>query len=194
MEWIVALAAGIALSAASGLRAFLPLFGLGVANRFGWVDLHTGAQWLASDPALVCFGVATVLEVAADKIPVVDHVLDAIATPLRPVAGALAAYAVFVHWPAPWGQIVALILGAGSLLVHVAKAKIRLGSSAVTMGAGNPAVSAAEDGIALSMVVVAILLPIVAAIVLFLLVWMLLRRRRALPPSEAPLSSMHDRT
>ncbi len=194
MEWIVALAAGVALSAASGLRAFLPLFALGVAGRLGWLDLQTNVEWLTSTPALVSFGVATVLEIAADKIPVVDHALDAISTPLRPLAGALAAYAVFVHWPTPWGQIVALLLGAGSLLVHVAKAKIRLGTSAVTLGTGNPVVSAAEDGIALSIVVVAIVLPIVAAIVLILLTWMLLRRRRALPPSGAPVSSAHDRT
>jgi len=194
VEWIVALAAGVALSAASGLRAFLPLFALGVAGRLGWLDLQSQVEWLTSNPALVCFGVATVLEITADKIPVVDHALDAIATPLRPLAGALAAYAVFVHWPTPWGQIVALILGAGSLLVHVAKAKIRLGSSAVTLGTGNPVVSAAEDGIALSIVVVAIVLPIVAAIVLIVLAWMLLRRRRTLPPSEASVSSAHDRS
>jgi uncharacterized membrane protein len=194
VEWVLALAAGVALSAASGLRAFLPLFALGVASRLGWVDLHTGAEWLASNPALVCFGAATVIEIAADKIPAIDHVLDAISTPLRPLAGALAAYAVFVHWPAPWGQIVALVLGAGSFLVHMAKAKIRLGSSAVTLGAGNPVVSVAEDGIALSIVVIAIVLPIVAALVLIALVWMLTRKRRALPASEAPVSSAHDRS
>jgi uncharacterized membrane protein len=193
-EWFVAFAAGVALAAASGLRAFLPLFALGLGARLGWISLQDGAQWLGSDPALISFGLATVLEIAGDKIPVVDHVLDALGTGVRPLAGAFAAYAVLIHWPTPWAQIAALVLGAGSLLVHVSKAKIRLGSSALTLGAGNPVVSAAEDGIALSMVVVAIVLPIMAAIVVILVTWMILRRRSALSSSEAPVSSAHDRS
>jgi uncharacterized membrane protein len=191
-EWFVAFAAGVALAAASGLRAVLPLFALGLGSRFGWISLQDSAQWLGSDPALVCFGLATLLEIAGDKIPMVDHALDVIGTGLRPLAGALAAYAVLVHWPMPWAQIAALVLGAGSLLVHVSKAKLRLGSSALTLGAGNPVVSAAEDGIALSMVVVAVVLPIIAAIIVILVAWMILRRRSTLSSSDAPVSSPHD--
>ena len=40
------------------------------------------------------FGVATAIEVIGDKIPAVDHALDVIGTPLRPLAGAVLAASV----------------------------------------------------------------------------------------------------
>ena len=52
-------------------------------------------EWLAHDFALVALGVATVVEIAADKIPVVDHVLDVLGLAVRPAAAWLASYAVF---------------------------------------------------------------------------------------------------
>ena len=37
------------------------------------------------------FGLATLIEIVGDKIPAVDHALDALSTLLRPAAGALLA-------------------------------------------------------------------------------------------------------
>ena len=90
VSYLVAIAAGIVLASSAGLRAFVPLFAVGVASRtFGW-DVATQMQWLASNTALTCFGIASALEIAADKIPVVDHALDAVHTIIGPIAGALA--------------------------------------------------------------------------------------------------------
>jgi len=177
-ELVLALASGIAISAACGLRAFLPLFALGLAARFAHLELHPGVVWLASTPALVCFGFATVLEIAADKIPVVDHALDVVGSVIRPVAGWLAGYAVLAHWPAPWAQIVALILGGGALAVQAAKAKVRLGTTAITLGHGNPIVSAAEDVTATLLLVAALLAPLLALVLVVVLVSALARRSR----------------
>src|SRR5437773_10668842 len=118
----LALLAGVAIAAACGLRAFLPLFVLGLASRFGGVELAPMARWLAGDAALIGLGTATVLEIAADKIPVVDHALDAVATIVRPAAAALAAYGLLVHWPAPVAALLALLLGGTALALHAAKA------------------------------------------------------------------------
>jgi len=175
---LIALMAGVGIAAAAGLRAFLPLFVLGLAGRMGGLDLHDKFDWLAGDVALVALGAATLIEILADKIPVVDHFLDAAATFVRPVAAAFAAYAFLVDWPTPWGQIIALVLGAGALALHVTKSQIRLGSTLATAGAGNPVLSFLEDGAAFAMIVAVILAPIVALIGILLLLSLLVRRRK----------------
>ncbi len=182
---VLALAAGVAIAAATGLRAFLPLLAIGLAGRFGLLHLRPDAQWLASDPALWALGVATVLEVAGDKIPVVDHALDAVGTVLRPAAAWIGGYAVLTGWGAPWAQIAALVLGAGALGVHAAKAKTRVGSTALTLGLGNPLLSIVEDGLVIGLLVLAVLVPLAALALLVLLIAWVARRlgRRAAPPS-----------
>lgn len=176
--WL-ALLSGIAVAAACGLRAFLPLFLLGLAGRADFIQLRSGAEWLATDLALIALGVATVLEVTADKIPVVDHALDVVGTALRPAAAWLGAYAVLQSWPTPWAQIAAIVLGTTALGVHALKAKLRIGSSAVTLGSANPIVSVIEDGLAFATMVVAVLAPVLAIIVPVALVMAFRRRGRA---------------
>src|SRR5437773_10868884 len=98
----LALLAGIALAAATGLRGVLPLLALGLSARLFGLELQPGLHWLTGDLALVVLGTATVLEIAGDKIPAVDHALDVVATVVRPVTAAIATYGVLVHWPTPW--------------------------------------------------------------------------------------------
>ena len=175
---LLALLAGIGIAAACGLRAFLPLFVVGLAARTGWLQLHAGSEWLAGDPALWALGTATVLEVAADKVPVIDHALDAIGTVLRPVAAWVGAYAVLNGWGAPWAQIVSVVLGVGALAVHGAKAKARIGSTTLTLGHANPALSVLEDVTTLGLIAAAILAPLAALLLVLLLVWTVWRFRR----------------
>jgi uncharacterized protein DUF4126 len=176
---LLALAAGIGLAAASGLRAFLPLLAVGLAGRHGFLHLHPGMEWLQSDPALWSLGAATALELIGDKVPVVDSALDLIGTVVRPVAAWIATYALFQDWGAPWAQLLAVLMGAGALAVHGAKAHTRLGSTAVSLGHANPILSVLEDAVAFALVVAAVLLPLVAlAFVTLALVAYLRRRRR----------------
>lgn len=178
---LVPLASGIGIAAASGLRAFLPLLVVGVAARLGWIELQPGTAWLAGAPALIALGVATVLEILADKIPAVDHALDLVSTVTRPLAAWLGAYAVMVHWPSPWSSLVTLGLGGGALALHLLKAKLRLGSTAATMGHGNPFLSVVEDVTAVAILIVAVLAPLLVLLLVALLAWALLRSRRARP-------------
>jgi len=175
---ILAAASGVAIAAACGLRAFLPLLALGLAARLHLFTLRPGAEWLARDPALIALGLATVLEIAADKVPVLDHALDVIGTVLRPAAAWLGAFAVLSGWGTPWAQLAALVLGAGALAVHGVKAKTRLGSTVVTAGHANPLLSALEDIGAVTLVALAILVPLLAG-VLALAVIAIVRRWRA---------------
>lgn len=161
---VLALLSGVGIAAASGLRAFLPLLAVGLAGRFHLLPLRPGSEWLASDAALWALGLATVLELAGDKVPAIDHTLDAVGTVLRPVAAWIGGIAVLVGWGSPWAQIAALVFGAGALAVHATKSSTRVGASALTFGFGNPLISFVEDGTTIGLLVLAILVPLVAAL------------------------------
>ena len=178
-EWL-AVVSGIAIAAACGLRAFLPLLALGIAARVGVVRLVDAAAWLGTDLALIALGVATLLELAGDKIPVVDHALDVAGLAVRPAAAWFAAYALLGTWPAPWGQGLALGLGLLALAIQGMKAKLRLGSTTVTLGAGNPVLSVFEDLASLALTLSALIVP-VAALALIALLAVVARPRRARP-------------
>ena len=141
----------VALAAACGLRAFLPLLALSVAAHTGAVHLGPQAAWFASDAALWILGLATVIEVLGDKVPLLDHLLDAAATFVRPAAGAVVAWAAYGHWAPQLAWPAAIIVGAGALGVHLVKAKTRLGSTALTLGHGNPLLSLGEDVLCLAL-------------------------------------------
>jgi hypothetical protein len=184
-EWLPAIALAVALSATAGLRAWLPLLLAGLAVRLGWLELGPSFAFLAEGKALVVFGVATFLEVVADKVPAVDHALDALGTPLRLGAGALLAAAAFGTVTDPLtSAALGLAVGAPTAFVpHAAKSVLRLGSSALTGGLANPVISVLEDVATLAFFLLAVLLPAVVASALLLGVVLLLRRRRpaALP-------------
>ena len=182
---LIALLAGIGIAAACGLRAFLPLLLLGLAARAGWIELQPGLAWLQSTHALWALGVATLLEVAADKIPVVDHALDVVGTLVRPAAAWLGATAVLTGWPSPWGELTGLALGGVALIVHGAKAKLRIGTTVATAGHGNPLVSTAEDLVAAGGTLIAIVLPLLVLAFVVLLVWLLTRLRGRPTPTAA---------
>src|SRR5688572_24107733 len=106
---VAALALGTALAACAGVRAFAPLFLLGLAARFGFVDVGGAFAWLTEPAALVALGVGVVGEMLADKVPFVHHLLDVLATPLRAVAGMVLVAAPVVGLPLWVVAILALV-------------------------------------------------------------------------------------
>jgi hypothetical protein len=178
---LVSILAGVALAAAAGLRAFLPLLVLCVGSRLGVIDLHDNVSFLASDVALWALLVATVLELVGDKIPVVDHLLDTVATFVRPAAGLLAGFAVLADLPDALTVALALFFGMISLGTHFEHAKTRAGSTVLTAGVGNPMISFFEDFLAGALSILALLAPLVAALLAFgflYLMWRFYRRIR----------------
>ncbi len=187
-EFLPALALAVALAASAGLRAWLPLLLAGSLARLGVLDLGPSFQFLASNKALLVFGLATAVEVVGDKIPVVDHALDLIGTPLRPAAGALLAASVLGTVADPLTAIVlGTTVGAPSALVpHAAKSALRAASTAATGGIANPLLSLLEDAISIVMFVAAVLVPVLVVCALGLTLFLAsrwLRRRRAAVPA-----------
>lgn len=200
---VVAAALGLSLAASCGLRAFLPLLVLGLAGRLGGesLDLIRGEafEWIESTPALISLSVAVTVEVLADKIPALDHLLDVIQAPVRTGAGMLAAAAVAGHLPMWATATLAIVAGGGALSVHAGKSALRVGSTATTAGTANPLISIAEDvaclglsllSILLGAAVICLALFVLAALIFVFVKWRARRKARqellaeAEPPNE----------
>jgi len=179
--------AAFVLSSSSGLRAYLPIFALGLAGALGIPSQQTAHMALGqsygilTNPiVLVVLGILSVLEIVADKIPGVDHVSDAIHTAIRPVMGALifaGTNNVVSHQSPLLAGALGLVLAGG---VHATKAlAVRPVTTATTAGIGNPVVSIIEDIISVASVVLAIFVPVVALIlfIIFIVLFVLLFRR-----------------
>jgi hypothetical protein len=185
IEMVPSLAMAIGLAACAGIRTWLPLFLVGGLARLGVLTLGSSFGYLSDTRALVLFGVATIVEIAGDKIPAVDHALDALGTVLRPAAGALLAASVMWQISDPLtASVLGIAMGAPSALVpHAGKSMLRATSTALTGGLANPVVSVVEDVVALAFFLVTVVLPVLAAGVLLILAFLVLRRlaRRSAP-------------
>ncbi len=175
----------VGLGAASGLNAWIPLLGLGLAGRLGVVELTEPFDRLESTGVLVVLGVVFLLDLVGDKVPVVDHVLHAVGTVIAPISGAIVfgAQENLLSQSAPWAAAVAgMVLGES---VHLARSGVRPAVTAGTGGVGNPVLSAIEDAIAFVLTVLAVVVPVlafVAVIVVSIWAWRRVlrwRRRRA---------------
>jgi hypothetical protein len=184
MDILTATLTAIGLAACAGLRAFLPVFGVGLAARLlGW-PLPPGLDSLASNTGLLIFGLATLIELAADKIPVIDNVLDTIHTVIGPIVGILLAYIPFSHLPLPYALALAIMTGASVAGgVHTLAAATRVKSSIFTIGIANPLLSVIEDFFAITTLAVTILAPVLLLVVCTMVVVWIRRRRQTRAPA-----------
>ncbi len=181
---------GTGLAISAGLNAYIPLLALGLAGRFlDGVDLPAGWAWLESPWALGILGVLLVIELVADKIPIVDTINDWLQTIVRPTAGGIAfasgstTSTTVVTDPAAFfssNQWVPMVIGVVlALIVHITKAASRPVINAATVGLATPVVSAVEDAGSVTVSVLALLAPLVILVVVPLvafLVWWVVRR------------------
>ena len=124
---IVALAA--ALGWASGIRLYLVLFLIGLADRLGWVAVPEGLHVLSHPLVMLASGLMLAIEFLADKIPWVDSVWDTVHTFIRVPAGALLTAAAFgaldSHGGAAGTLAAAIVGGTLAAGAHLTKAGAR---------------------------------------------------------------------
>ncbi len=169
METAVSIALGIGLAAAAGFRVFVPLLALSIAGLTNTLELSQGFAWIGTVPALIAFGTATVMEVAAYYIPWVDNILDSIATPAAVVAGTIVSASVITEISPLLKWVLALIGGGGIAgLIQGATVLARAKSSVVTAGMGNPVVATAELGGSIFTTVLSFLAPFITIILVLL--------------------------
>lgn len=189
---------GSGLAVAAGLNAYIPLLTLGLAGRFlDFVVLPAGWAWLENEWVLIILGVLLVIEVVADKIPVVDSVNDWLQTIVRPVAGGIAfgtgsaSQTAVVTDPSSFftsSAWVPVAIGVVlALATHVTKMASRPALNAVTVGAAAPIVSTAEDIGSVILSFLALLIPVLVVVAIggVAVGFVLLLRRRGRRRREA---------
>jgi hypothetical protein len=185
---ISSLLTSVGLGIGAGVNAYATLLVFGLLARWQPSMFHDElAVFFASTPVLIVVGVLYLIEFVADKIPTVDHIWDVVHTFIRPVAGALVAWAAVSNQIPRGAVIVATIIAGGAALgAHATKATVRGASTVTTAGIGNPILSVIEDVFAFVSAIVALLLPWLVIVVLaFVTIFFisLYRRMRAQPPN-----------
>lgn len=167
METLLAICAGLGLSAACGFRVFVPLLVMSIAVNAGHLGVAPGFAWIGTPPALIAFSLATVLEIGGYYIPWLDHFLDTVATPAAIVAGTIVT-ASMVTDVSPFLRWTLAAIAGGGLAGAVQGTTIlaRLASTATTGGLGNPIIATLELGGALFGSLAAVIAPIVALILM----------------------------
>lgn len=165
LPYILSTFIGIGLAAASGFRVFLPLFAVSLASYLGWIPTNDNFQWLSGLPTLIVTGVATVVEILAYYIPVVDNFLDTVTVPLATVAGSVLFASQFIELGTFPQWALAIIAGGGTAATIAAGfAGTRAASTATTAGIGNNVIATTETAGAGLMSVLSIFLPVIAFI------------------------------
>jgi hypothetical protein len=191
---------GLGLASAAGLNAYIPMLILGLAGHFlDFVKLPAGWEWLTNEWVLLILAVLLLVEIVADKIPVVDTINDWLQTIVRPAAGGIlfssgaGSQTLLVQDPAAFFQSnewVPMVLGIViALAIHLAKASARPVANAVTGGLAAPVISTVEDVSSVALSIAAILLPVLTIVILGAVIWglvrLITRRFRREPVSQA---------
>lgn len=183
IEMLLSICLGVGLAASAGFRVFIPLFILSLASFFGFIPLSESWLWVASTPALIILGVASVVESISYLVPFVDNALDSLAIPLAGIAGTLVMASTLTDLSPALTWALAIVAGGGAATtIQGATTATRAVSSATTAGVANPVVSVAETGTAIGLSVLSIFAPILAIIAAGLLiigiVWFAVKAKR----------------
>lgn len=165
LPYVLSTFIGIGLAAASGFRVFLPMFAVSLASYLGWIPMNDNFEWLSGLPTLITTGIATIIEILAYYIPVVDNLLDTISIPLATIAGSILFASQFMELGTFPQWALALIAGGGTAAtISAGFAGTRAASTATTAGIGNNVVATTETAGAGLMSILSIFLPVLAFI------------------------------
>jgi hypothetical protein len=177
ITWLPSLLLGVALSAGSGFRIFVPLLISNLAAKFGLVSVAENFQWMTANTTTVVLVVAVVVEIASYYITFIDNLLDTLALPASVVAGTLLT-TQFLQIDDPmlqWG--LGLLAGGGMAgTVQAGTSLLRLGSTKFTGGLGNGIFSTIENILSVGISLLSFWLPIFMGVLALLFMFWILRK------------------
>ena len=172
MEIIIPLCLGITLSAACGFRVFVPPLAMSLAAIYGHFPLSSGFEWLGTREAAIALGIATVFEVSAYYIPLVDNLLDTVQVPIAVGIGTIMTAATLGHTDPVLQWTLAAIAGGGTAGIMGTLASLtRLASTGITGGLGNFIIASIEAMGSISLSLLGLTFPLwTAAVILLILI------------------------
>lgn len=165
VEILATLGRTLGFSFAAGINLYATVAVLGLAKRYGWVQLPEQFQVFDND---VVIGVALLLyvvEFVADKIPWVDSLWDAVHTVIRPVGGAIIAVTTLGEASPTVEGLIALLGGTVAAGTHFGKAGTRAVANTSPEPFSNWALSISEDVFVIGLAALALKYPVAAAVV-----------------------------
>jgi len=151
----------------SGINAWATVLVLGVLGRFAGVEgIPQGFQ---RTDVLLVMAVLTLVEVVADKVPLVDSAWDSVSTFIRPIAGAT----IGALYGGATGDLTTIILaavgGVTALVSPLVKAGLRLAVNTSPEPFTNVAASVTGDVAVTGVATMVALAPVAAALVVAVL-------------------------
>jgi hypothetical protein len=173
VDLIATLGRTLGFSFAAGVNLYATVAILGLAARYGWVDLPAQFQAFNNDLVIGAAAVMYLLEFFADKIPYVDTMWDMVHTAIRPIGGALIAVTTLGDASPGVEGLVALMGGAVAASSHLTKTSTRAVANTSPEPFSNWILSLVEDLFVVGLGYLALQYPeaalVVAAILLTLI-------------------------
>lgn len=190
IHWLIAFCLGIGLSAACGIRMFLPLLLIAVNQKFHLLETSYYVDWLDSNLALIILITATLIEISAYYIPLIDHILDVVNVPLVFVAGLLSMASILPDMPLYMDKILGLIVGGSTAVTINGLVGIgRLKSTTLSAGTTNPFYATIENIMTIVITILSFVIPVIIGIIVILIVTSSFKRFKDF--FRKPLPSKH---
>jgi hypothetical protein len=165
MDLITTLGRTLGFSFAAGVNLYATVAILGLAARFGWVQLPEQYQAFNSDWLIGAAIVMYLIEFFADKVPYVDTLWDVVHTAIRPVGGALIAVTTLGDASPGTQALIALLGGTVAASSHLTKTSTRAAANASPEPFSNWFLSLGEDVFVVGLGYLAMAHPLIALIV-----------------------------
>jgi len=162
---LVTLGRTLGFSLAAGVNLYATVAILGLAARFGWVDLPPQFQVFNNDVVIGAAVVMYLVEFLADKIPYFDSLWDGIHTLIRPIGGALIAVSTIGDASPAVQGLVALLGGTVAAGSHLSKTSTRAMANASPEPITNWGLSLGEDVFVVGLGYLALAHPVAALVV-----------------------------
>jgi len=162
---LVTLGRTLGFSLAAGVNLYATVAILGLAARFGWVDLPPQFQVFNSDVVIGAAIVMYLVEFLADKIPYFDSLWDGIHTLIRPIGGALIAVSTIGDASPAVQGLVALLGGTVAAGSHLSKTSTRAVANTSPEPITNWTLSVGEDVFVVGLGYLALKYPVAALVV-----------------------------
>ena len=162
---LITLGRTLGFSFTAGINLYATVAILGLASRYGWVELPPQFQAFNHD---VVIGVAVVMyliEFFADKIPYVDTIWDVVHTAVRPIGGAFIAVTTLGEASPTAEALVALLGGTVAAGTHLTKTSSRAAANASPEPFSNWLLSLGEDLFVVGLGYLALKYPVAALVV-----------------------------
>ena len=167
---LVTLGRTFGFSLAAGVNLYATVAILGLAARYGWVQLPPQFQVFNHDVVIGAAIVMYLVEFLADKIPYFDSLWDGIHTLIRPVGGALVAVGTLGDASPAVQGLVALLGGTVAASSHLTKTSTRAVANASPEPISNWLLSVGEDAFVVGLGLLALKYPVAALVVTAILI------------------------